>query len=81
MIERMLSDKQAARRAGLSVPTFMKLVHEGLLPPPIKYPGIKRNLWDVVLLDRSLDKHSGLLHSAHNAREEARRRFPNAQQP
>lgn len=81
MLERMLSDKQAATRAGLSVPTFMRLVHEGILPQSVRYPGVKRNLWDMIILDRTLDKHSGLLTTALNAREEARKRFPNASRP
>lgn len=78
MIERMLSVDDAAKRCGVSKPSFLKLVDAGVLPPPFSYPNLKRFLWDIQGLDRCLDKFSGGDHDRAQSLETFRERLANA---
>lgn len=55
---RMVDHDTAATYAGVSYATFDRLVSEGRLPRPIDLYG--EVLWDLTLLDRALDRLSGL---------------------
>ena len=57
---RLLSKKKAAAYCGLSLSGFDDWRRRGLLPDPI--PGTNR--WDIKLLDKALDKLSGLSQPA-----------------
>ncbi|WP_419797606.1 MAG: helix-turn-helix transcriptional regulator [Terasakiella sp.] len=59
MIERMLSANKAAKRCGLSITSFLKLVKNHTAPQPISHPDVKRKLWDLQDLDRYIDKLKG----------------------
>jgi hypothetical protein len=78
MIERMLSDKKAATRAGVSPPTFHRLVDQGIFPQPTTYPGIARKVWDVKLLDAALDKLSGIGGQLADEHADFRKRLKHA---
>lgn len=55
---RCFDRKEAASYFGVSVGTFDRLVQKGELPQPLLLLG--RKVWDRHLLDRSLNKMSGL---------------------
>lgn len=59
MIERMLTAAQAAKRYGVSVNRFRKLVKDRTAPQPISYPDGKRSYWDVQDIDQHLDQLKG----------------------
>jgi hypothetical protein len=46
---------QAAAYWGVSPGTFKKLVRLGLAPPPLKRPGLDRNVFDLFELNRAMD--------------------------
>jgi hypothetical protein len=76
---RLLSKKKAAAYCGLSLSGFDDWRRRGLLPGPI--PGTNR--WDVRLLDKALDKLSGLsqpdsLPTPQNAYDEWKRQSETA---
>ena len=81
MIERMLSETQAAKRCGISTTTFRRLVDSNIVPQPVSHPDVERNLWDVKVLDRYLDKISGIMDGKSDAKMKALERMKaNAQQ-
>jgi hypothetical protein len=56
---RGLNINQASAYWGVSPGTFKKLVRLGFAPAPMKLPGIERNIFDKIALDRAMDAGSG----------------------
>ena len=56
---RGLSISQASAYWGVSPGTFKKLVRLGLVPLPLKLPGLDRNVFDRFELDRAMDAARG----------------------
>ena len=52
---RGLSISQASAYWGVSLGTFKKLILLGLAPAPLKLPGLDRNVFDKLALDRAMD--------------------------
>ena len=50
---------QAAAYWGVSPGTFKKLVGLGIAPPPLKLPGLDRNVYDRIELERAMDAARG----------------------
>jgi hypothetical protein len=61
---RGLNIRQAAAYWGVSPGTFKKLVRLGLAPAPMKLPGIDRNIFDRIDLDRAMDAARGNAEAA-----------------
>ncbi|WP_038014899.1 hypothetical protein [Terasakiella pusilla] len=57
---RMLNEEAAAFYMNLDQKSFRKLVNDGRLPEPLKFNGVRRNLYDRKKLDAFLDSISGL---------------------
>ena len=55
ILPRGLNIRQAAAYWGVSPNTFKKLVRLGLAPAPLKLPGLDRNVFDRIELDRAMD--------------------------
>jgi len=68
---RGLNIRQASAYWGVSPGTFKKLVERGLAPAPLKMPGLDRNIFDKVQLDRAMDSISGIAPSNHPEIEDA----------
>jgi hypothetical protein len=51
---RGMKTRDAAKYVGVSVNTFRKLIKLGLMPVPIKFPGIDRNIHDRIALDAAM---------------------------
>ena len=49
-----MKPRDAARYVGVSMNTFQKLIKQGLLPAPIKFPGLDRNIHDRQALDAAI---------------------------
>ena len=56
---RGLNIRQASAYWGVSPGTFKKLVGLGLAPAPLKLPGLDRNIFDKLELDRAMDAARG----------------------
>jgi hypothetical protein len=54
-LPRGLNITQAAHYWGVSPGTFKKLVRLGIAPQPLKLPGLDRNVFDKLELDRAMD--------------------------
>jgi hypothetical protein len=52
---RGLSIRQAAAYFGVCPRTFQKLVRLGLAPAPLKLPGLDRNIFEKVALERAFE--------------------------
>ena len=52
---RGMNIRQAAAYWGVSAGTFKKLVALGIAPSPLKLPGLDRNVYDRLELDRAMD--------------------------
>jgi hypothetical protein len=52
---RGLNIRQAAAYWGVSPNTFKKLIRLGLAPAPLRLPGLDRNVFDRLELDRAMD--------------------------
>ena len=52
---RGLSISEASAYWGVSLGTFKKLVRLGLAPAPLRLPGLDRNVFDRLALDRAMD--------------------------
>jgi predicted site-specific integrase-resolvase len=48
---RGMKSRDAARYLGVSVNTLKKLIRLGVVPPPVRLPGLDRNIHDKVALD------------------------------
>jgi hypothetical protein len=57
LVQRCLSQRQAATYVGVGEDVFTGLVNDGVLPNGLKFRG--RRVWDRVALDRALDRLSG----------------------
>ena len=55
---RGLDHDEAVVYAGTSIPTFDAMVADGRLPKPSEFDG--EEIWDLVQLDRALDRLHGL---------------------
>jgi hypothetical protein len=55
---RGLNIRQAAAYWGVSPNTFRKLVRLGFAPRPVDFPGLDRNIYDRLALDRAMDERS-----------------------
>jgi predicted site-specific integrase-resolvase len=53
-LPRGMKPRDAARYVGVSMNTFQKLIKQGLLPAPIKFPGLDRNIHDRQALDAAI---------------------------
>jgi hypothetical protein len=51
---RGMKTRDAAKYVGVSVNTFQKLIRLGLVPAPIKFPGLDRNIHDRVALNAAI---------------------------
>jgi hypothetical protein len=56
---RGLNIRLASAYWGVSPGTFKKLVRLGLAPAPLKLPGLDRNIFDRLELDRAMDAARG----------------------
>jgi hypothetical protein len=56
---RGLNIRDASAYWGVSPGTFKKLVALGLAPAPLKLPGLDRNIFDRLELDRAMDAARG----------------------
>lgn len=54
IVPRGLNIRQASAYWGVSPNTFRKLVRLGLVPAPLKLPGLDRNVYDRVALDAAM---------------------------
>ena len=52
---RGLSLPKSAAYWGVSPGTFNTLWRRGMVPAPIKIPGLDRNIWDKRVLDQAMD--------------------------
>jgi predicted DNA-binding transcriptional regulator AlpA len=52
---RGLNIRQVSAYWGVSPGTFKKLVRLGLAPEPIHLPGLDRQIWDRLEIDRAMD--------------------------
>jgi hypothetical protein len=57
---RGLNIRQAAAYWGVCPNTYKKLYRAGLAPGPIKLPGVDRNVFDRLELDRAIDAARGI---------------------
>jgi hypothetical protein len=55
---RGLNGRQAAEYFGVSLGTLKKLVGPGLVSPPIKLPGCKREIYDRLRIDADMTARS-----------------------
>jgi hypothetical protein len=55
---RGMKTHDAAKYVGVSVNTFKKLIKLGLVPAPIKFPGLDRNIYDRLALDEAMSTRS-----------------------
>lgn len=56
---RGMNIREASAYWGVSPNTFRKLVRLGLAPPPLKLPGLDRNLYDRQALDAAMSARAG----------------------
>jgi predicted DNA-binding transcriptional regulator AlpA len=59
---RGLDRDEAATFIGVTVRTFDQMVTDGRLPPPVELEG--ELVWDLVQLDRAMDRLTGLRRSS-----------------
>lgn len=58
---RGLDHDEAAIYVGVTFATFDNMVNDGRLPKPVELDG--ENVWDLVLIDRAMDRLVGLRRS------------------
>jgi predicted DNA-binding transcriptional regulator AlpA len=59
---RGLDHDEAAIYIGVTIPTFDQMVNDGRLPQPNEFDG--ELVWDLVQLDRAMDRLTGLRRSS-----------------
>ena len=59
---RGLDHDEAAIYVGITIATFDQMVSDGRLPRPVEFGG--ELVWDLVQLDRAMDRLSGLRRSS-----------------
>ncbi|MGY4281229.1 hypothetical protein ACVWXO_000449 [Bradyrhizobium sp. LM2.7] len=64
---RGLNIRQAAAYWGVSPGTFKKLVRLGFAPSPLEIPGLDRNIYDRLALDRAMDARGSRRYATGNA--------------
>jgi hypothetical protein len=55
---RGMKTRDAAKHLGVSVNTLQKMIKLGLVPPPVKFPGLDRNFHDRFALDAVISARS-----------------------
>ena len=52
---RLMARPEAAQYCGVSLPVFDDLRQRGLVPRPLKWPGVSKMLFDTKALDEAID--------------------------
>jgi hypothetical protein len=49
-----MKTRDAGKYLGVSINTLQKMIKLGVVPPPVKFPGLDRNFHDRVALDAAI---------------------------